>query len=92
LNYSGAITHNPNEFSSIKKIKHAQETLVKNNVKCIFKEPQFSNAMIDTIAQDKKIHIGILDPLGGTLGAGKTHYFDLMNNIKKNLIKCLENN
>ncbi|MFT6072072.1 MAG: zinc transport system substrate-binding protein [Alphaproteobacteria bacterium] len=92
LNYAGAITHNPMAYTSVKKIKRAQKKLADNNVHCVFKEPQFSDTMIETIIQENRTKIGILDPLGGNSPAGKAHYFQLMHAIGDNLQECLGNN
>jgi zinc transport system substrate-binding protein len=92
LKYAGAITQNPNSFSSINKIKQAQKILNNNQVKCVFKEPQFSNTLIETIVQGNNVKIAILDPLGGNIPVGHAHYFELMTQIKDNLLKCLGSN
>lgn len=91
LNYKGAITQNPNSHSSIKKIQQTQKDVQDHQIKCVFKEPQYQNKMIETVIQDANISIGELDPLGSNIKAGKSYYFKLMHNLAKNLRTCLDN-
>jgi zinc transport system substrate-binding protein len=88
LNLVGIITDNPAAYSSIKRIKQAQKQLHDNHVACVFKEPQFSSKPIETVIGNANTKIGTLDPLGGTITAGKEHYFTMMRTMSDNLVKC----
>ncbi len=92
LNLVGTITDNPAVYASVNQIKQAQQHLIDNKVICVFKEPQFSDTMIDTVIADTQTHIGTLDPLGSVNDAGKNHYFDMMNALSLSLLECLNRN
>lgn len=88
LKMIGIITIHPNQNLTIQQIRTIKETIKKHRVKCIFKEPQFSDKIIQRIADDKKITIRSLDPLGSTLKLDKNLYFSLLNNITTEIAKC----
>jgi zinc transport system substrate-binding protein len=92
LNLVGTITDNPAVYASVNQIKHAQNQLTDNKVICVFKEPQFSDTMIDTVIADTHTHIGTLDPLGSVNDSGKNHYFDMMKTLSDHLLECLNRN
>lgn len=92
LNLVGTITDNPAVYASVKQIKHAQQHLIDNKVMCVFKEPQFSDTMIDTVIAETQTRIGTLDPLGSVNDSGKNHYFDMMNSLSVHLSECLNHN
>jgi zinc transport system substrate-binding protein len=92
LNLVGTITNNPTAYASVNQIKQAQQQLEDNKVMCVFKEPQFSDTMIDTVIADTHTHIGTLDPLGSSINSGKNHYFDMMNALSVHLSECLNHN
>jgi zinc transport system substrate-binding protein len=90
LNLVGIITDNPAAYSSINRIQKAKKQLHDNKVKCVFKEPQFSNKAIETVIANTDTSIGMLDPLGGNIQANKNLYFDLMRHLSNNLLSCLK--
>ena len=92
LNLVGTITDNPTVYSSVKRIKKAQENLHDKAVICVFKEPQFSDKPIETVIANTQTKIGTLDPLGGNIASGKEQYFTVIRNLGDNLLQCLNSN
>jgi|GEM_PF-6397451 len=90
LNYAGSLTHDPMAYATINSINKAKEIMLRKKARCVFKEPQFSDKMIETVIQNNNVGIGILDPLGGHIAEGGTHYFQLLNNLTDNLLNCLK--
>ena len=56
---------------------------------CIFREPQFSPKLLQTVITGTKVKIGTLDPLGVGIESGTELYFTLLNNLSSSLSKCL---
>ncbi len=89
LNSLAAITKSEEIQPSAKKIREINQIIADNNVKCIFAEPQFSKSIVESIAKTNKINIGLLDPIGYDVEAGKEAYLKILHNMTKNLTKCL---
>ena len=89
LNAAGSIALNPEISPTPKRISEIKSKIVNDNVKCVFKEPQFPSQIVETITKDTQAKEGVLDPLGSELEPGKELYINLIKNISKNLKQCL---
>ena len=89
LNPAGSISLNPEISPTPKRISEIKSKILSQNIKCVFKEPQFPSKVVQTITKDTTAKEGILDPLGSDLSPGKELYINLINNISKNLNECL---
>ena len=89
LNPAGSISLNPEIPPTPKRISEIKSKILKDNVKCVFKEPQFPSKVVQTIINDTNAKEGILDPLGSNLESGKELYINLIKNISRNLKECL---
>ena len=89
LNGAGSISINPDISPSPKRINEIRSKIKSDNVQCMFKEPQFPSKIVQTIIKDTNAKEGLLDPLGSNLKPGKDLYLNLVNNLSKNLKKCL---
>ncbi len=89
LNAAGSISLNPEISPTPKRINEIKSKILDDNVKCVFKEPQFPSQIVQTITKDTKANEGTLDPLGSELEPGKELYIKLIKNISKNLKQCL---
>lgn len=89
LNGAGSISINPEISPSPKRINEIRSKIKRDNVQCVFKEPQFPSKIVQTIIKNTNTKEGLLDPLGSNLKPGKDLYLNLINNLSKNLKKCL---
>ena len=89
LNFIKSIALDSSIPPSVKLALNIQKSIKSDNVRCIFREPQFSDRLINVIAENTGIHSGILDPIGVDLTPGEDLYFDLMNNLGSNFTDCL---
>ena len=64
LNAAGSISLNPEFSPTPKRINEIKSKILDDNVKCVFKEPQFPSQIVQTITKDTKAKEGTLDPLG----------------------------
>ncbi|MGY9051947.1 MAG: zinc ABC transporter substrate-binding protein [Alphaproteobacteria bacterium] len=90
LNAVGSISLRDDIHSvSPNRIKEIKDKIKKTNAECVFREPQFSDRLINTIAEKADIKVGTLDPLGASLQNDKGLYFTLMRELADNFKKCL---
>ena len=61
----------------------------RQNVVCLFREPQFPSRIVQTVITDTQAKEGELDPIGFNLTPGKELYFTLITNLSNNLKECL---
>jgi zinc transport system substrate-binding protein len=85
----GAITINPTLRPSARRLQEIQDRLQQLNAACVFAEPQFEPALVDTVLEGTGARKGLLDPLGADLDAGPEQYFQLMSRLADSLIDCL---
>ncbi|MFV9874971.1 MAG: zinc ABC transporter substrate-binding protein [Rickettsiales endosymbiont of Dermacentor nuttalli] len=90
LQYLGEVSSGEHAISA-KKLALLQDIIIKNQVKCIFSEPEFSDHVIVKIAKNTKIKIGTLDAEWGNEVQNTEIYFDLMHNLTSNFIQCMNN-
>ena len=84
-----AVTIQPDRKPGAMRVAEVRATAKKIGAGCIFSEPQFSPAIIKTIAEGTGLKAGILDPIGATLSPGPELYFELMRNLAAALKACL---
>ena len=89
INFEKRISINPEISPSPKRINEIRSKIKSDSVQCIFKEPQFPSKIVQTIIKDTNAKEGLLDPLGSNLKPGKDLYLNLVDNLSKNLKKCL---
>ena len=90
LHSLGRVTLNPGQPSGAKSIGKLRHLLKNSAVTCLFAEPQFPTAIIQTIIENIPIKVGLLDPLGSSLTEGEEHYFQLLHTLANNMTDCLQ--
>jgi len=89
LNGVGAITVNPERRPSAKRLSDIRAKITSLGAACVFAEPQFEPALVDTIVEGTSARKGTLDPEGADLSDGPDLYFTLMRNVAASLKGCL---
>lgn len=89
LNGVGSITVDPDRSPSAKRMTALKDKLVKAKAACVFREPQFPAAIVDSLAKSANTRVGLLDPQGATLPPGPGLYPALLENMADSLTKCL---
>jgi len=89
LNSVGSIALNPEISPTPKRITEIKAKIKKDNVVCLFREPQFPSRIVQTVITDTQAKEGELDPIGFNLTPGKELYFTLITNLSNNLKECL---
>jgi zinc transport system substrate-binding protein len=88
-NAVGAITINPTQRPGARRLEEIQARLEQLDAACVFAEPQFEPALVDTLIEGTNARKGVLDPLGSAFEAGPGQYFQLMNGLADSLVACL---
>ncbi|MBA2490307.1 MAG: zinc ABC transporter substrate-binding protein [Gammaproteobacteria bacterium] len=70
----------------ILEVRAAIET---EHVRCVFGEPQFNSALVETVLEDTGARRGTLDPEGADIIPGPDAYFILMRRLADSLLGCL---
>jgi zinc transport system substrate-binding protein len=88
-NAVGAITINPTQRPGARRLEEIRARLEQLHAACVFAEPQFEPALVDTVIEGTNARKGVLDPLGSAFEAGPGQYFQLMNGLADSLVSCL---
>ncbi len=89
LNEIAVIERIPGRKPTPKELIAIENLIKKEKVKVLFKEPQLSSDIIDTIGKDSGIKIETLDPLGGV--NGRNSYIDLLTYDVETVKRALSN-
>jgi zinc transport system substrate-binding protein len=89
LNALGAITVDPRRRPGAHRLAQIQQQLEELDAACVFFEPQFEPALVDTVIEGTSARKAVLDPLGADLDPGADHYFRLMDGLAAALVGCL---
>jgi zinc transport system substrate-binding protein len=85
----GAITTDPEIGPGAQHIMRIRELIRTQHVRCVFSEPQFQPALVQTVLEDSDARRGVLDPIGANIPGGSDGYFRLMNHLVDSLVGCL---
>jgi zinc transport system substrate-binding protein len=89
LHPAGAVTVAPDRPVGARRIAELHQAVASGQVVCLFREPQFPPKLIETLDQDTKAKVGVLDPLGAELEPGPELYPALLRNLAQSLAGCL---
>ncbi|WP_196260786.1 zinc ABC transporter substrate-binding protein ZnuA [Pelagibacterium limicola] len=86
---TGSFTVNPEVAPGAARLTEIRATVEGSEAVCLFAEPQFSPAVVHTIAEGTTAHTGVLDPLGADIEDGPELYFTLLRDLAASLNDCL---
>jgi zinc transport system substrate-binding protein len=89
LSAVGAISVDPGRRPGARRLGEIQRRLEQLDAACVFAEPQFEPALVDTVIEGTSAKKGVLDPLGVDLDAGPDQYFLLIDRLANSLRDCL---
>lgn len=89
LNNLGHFTVSPDRKPGAKTLIKIRKALRENDVKCVFSEPQFTPAVIQSVTRGSDVTIGILDPVGSEVTVEDGAYFNFLKDISKSYVSCL---
>jgi zinc transport system substrate-binding protein len=74
---------------SAQRLEEIHNKINSSNATCVFREPQFTDAAVQTVIEDTKAKSSVLDPIGADLKPGPEAYGELLREIAKKLSECL---
>ena len=86
----GSLTIMAESRPGAQRLYEIRAMIAKTGAECVFSEPQFESALVETLIAGTTARPGVLDPLGATLAAGPDAYFDLMDQLAASLRSCLD--
>jgi zinc transport system substrate-binding protein len=89
LNAVGAITVDPQRAPGAGRLRDIRARLEQLDAACVFAEPQFRPALVETVVEGTGANTGVLDPLGASLEAGPDQYAQLLRALSQSLVDCL---
>lgn len=89
LNNIGHFTVSPERKPGAKTLISIRRDLANNQAKCVFSEPQFQPAVIETVVRGSQAHIGVLDPLGSSIPVQTGSYFTFLDQLAESFYACL---
>ncbi|MCV5342854.1 zinc ABC transporter substrate-binding protein, partial [Escherichia coli] len=72
-----------------KTLIQIRQKLSGGDVACVFSEPQFTPAVVQSVMRGSDVAKGELDPLGSTIEAKPGSYFTFLNNMANSFEQCL---
>ena len=89
LNAAGSITVSPERAPGAKRLSEIRGKVANAGAVCVFSEPQFEPALVDTIVEGTSARTGVLDPIGADIEPGPDAYETLLRNLARDLRDCL---
>lgn len=86
----GAIAISPERAPGARRLAELRALVAETGAVCVFSEPQFSSALVDTVIEGSEARAGTLDPMGMTLDPGPGLYLELMQALAADLEVCLQ--
>ena len=85
----GAVSIGPERSPGARRLSHLRDKIAEHGAACAFREPQFAPKVLESLAGDTGIRIGVLDPLGTGTAPGPGGYATLMQGLADALRRCL---
>jgi zinc transport system substrate-binding protein len=92
LSSMGAVTVAPDRPVGPRRVSELRDAIRSRGIVCVFREPQFAPALVQTLVEGSRARIGVLDPLGADLKPGPQLYPTLLKNLAASLAGCLDKN
>ncbi len=85
----GHFTVTPDRKPGAKTLIAIRKALTSHQVQCVFAEPQFTPAVIDSVMRGSQAQVGQLDPIGTDIPVGKDSYFQFLQAMADSFSQCL---
>lgn len=92
LTFAGAVTLDVSRLPGARHVHEIRQIIGQKQAVCLFQEPQFPPALINTLVEGTSIRIGKLDPLGTQLPLDGNTYTTLLQNTADSFADCLRGN
>ncbi len=89
LNKLGHFTVSPERRPGAKTLIKIRKTLKNQDVQCVFSEPQFTPAVIESVVRGSDVTKGELDPIGSSVIVKPGSYFEFLRGLSTSFKQCL---
>ncbi|GAL36204.1 zinc ABC transporter periplasmic-binding protein ZnuA [Vibrio maritimus] len=89
MNNLGHFTVSPERKPGAKTLISIKTTLREQQVKCVFAEPQFTPAVVNSVTRGTGTKVGQLDPLGSDIPVEDGSYFVFLKSMANSFSSCL---
>ncbi|KHT63039.1 zinc ABC transporter substrate-binding protein [Photobacterium gaetbulicola] len=89
LNNLGHFTVDPDRRPGAKTLISIRNALKEQHAHCVFSEPQFSPAVVDSVIRGTEVNIGTLDPMGTDITYGDGSYVEFLHQLGQSFSQCL---
>jgi zinc transport system substrate-binding protein len=90
LNQLGHFTVSPDRKPGAKTLIKIRKALAAKDAKCVFSEPQFTPAVVESVVRGSSAKIGVLDPLGTDIKVEPGSYFRFRQQLADSYESCLK--
>ncbi|MDN2657849.1 zinc ABC transporter substrate-binding protein [Cobetia sp. 14N.309.X.WAT.E.A4] len=88
---SGAISLGDASTPSPARVKEIQARVARDNIQCVFREPQYNPALIESVFEGTGVKTSIVfEPLGVGLPLGETLYPQLIERLGQGILRCAD--
>ncbi|MBA5762364.1 zinc ABC transporter substrate-binding protein ZnuA [Vibrio sp. 404] len=89
LNHLGHFTVSPDRKPGAKTLIKIRSELKNQKAKCVFSEPQYTPAVIESVMRGSQAKLGVLDPVASTIAVKPGSYFEYLDQISQSFTQCL---
>lgn len=90
LNHLGYFTVSPERKPGARTLIQIKQRLAKGDVHCVFSEPQYTPAVIETVVRGSTVNMGELDPLATNIVEQQGAYFVFLEQLGSQFETCLK--
>ncbi|KPM79483.1 zinc ABC transporter substrate-binding protein [Cobetia sp. UCD-24C] len=88
---SGAISLGDASTPSPARVKEIQARVKQDDIQCVFREPQYNPALIESVFEGTGVKTSIVfEPLGVGLPLGETLYPQLIERLEQGILRCAD--
>lgn len=89
LNAVGSITVDPERRPGARRVSAVRAKIAASGAACVFREPQFTPALVATLIEGTPARSGEIDPIGAGVPEGPGAYAAILRNLAAELRRCL---
>lgn len=89
LTAAGSIAINPEVAPGARQISQIRSRIADQHIRCVLAEPQFNSDIVEALASDDHVHVGVVDPVGTTARSASDGYFGVIDRMVSELTACL---
>jgi len=89
LKQMGSFTLSPEQKPGLKTLQAMRQQLAAGDVVCVFSEPEFSPALVDSMVRGLDIARGELDPMAAHIRLSEDGYLVFLQDLTERFVRCL---